>query len=376
MTGPGARRPGVIRLFLGGDVMTGRGIDQILAHPGDPVLFEGYMTSALGYVDLAERRTGPLPRGVAHDYVWGALIDEFQSRRPDLRLINLETAVTVSDDAAPKGINYRMNPANGPVLAAAGINGCMLANNHVLDWGASGLAETLATLDAAGIGHAGAGRTGAEAAAPLILAAPQGARAIVVAIGCGSSGIPQHWGATAQSPGVALVPEDPAAAVAAVRRSLGAIRSPGDILAISVHWGGNWGYEIPPCQRMIAHALIDEAGATIVYGHSSHHPKAVELHRGRPILYGCGDLLNDYEGIAGHEQFRGNLALAWFADIEAATGALAALDMVPFRIEGFRLVRPDAEEIAWIGRTMQRECGRFGRGVSVTDGGALRLLAG
>ena len=50
--------------------------------------------------------------------------------------------------------------------------------------------------------------------------------------------------------------------------------------------------------------------------------------------------------------------------------------MVPFRIEGFRLVRPDAEEIAWIGRTMQRECGRFGRGVSVTDGGALRLLAG
>ena len=49
------------RLFLCGDVMTGRGIDQILPHPCDPVLHEDYTQSAIGYVQLAEAANGPIP---------------------------------------------------------------------------------------------------------------------------------------------------------------------------------------------------------------------------------------------------------------------------------------------------------------------------
>ena len=83
----------VVRLFLCGDVMTGRGIDQVLPHPSDPLLHEGYASSALRYVELAERANGPIPRPVDFAYVWGDALTELERRRPDVRIVNLETAV-------------------------------------------------------------------------------------------------------------------------------------------------------------------------------------------------------------------------------------------------------------------------------------------
>ncbi|HEX9877896.1 MAG TPA: CapA family protein, partial [Gammaproteobacteria bacterium] len=149
---------GEVTLMLCGDVMLGRGIDQILPHPSSPVLYEGYVRSALDYVALAERTNGPIPRAVPFSYVWGDALDELDRRKPDLRIINLETAVTRSDRPELKGINYRMNPANLPCVGAAGIDCCVLANNHVLDWGREGLLETLDAVKQAGIKTAGAGR--------------------------------------------------------------------------------------------------------------------------------------------------------------------------------------------------------------------------
>ena len=133
----------VVTLLLTGDVMTGRGTDQILMHPGDPRLHEGYATSALDYVALAERAHGPIPRQVPVNYIWGDALAEIDRRRPDLALINLETAITARGAPEPKGINYRMHPANTGVLAAARIGACTLANNHILDWGQQGLLDTL-----------------------------------------------------------------------------------------------------------------------------------------------------------------------------------------------------------------------------------------
>ena len=150
--------PPVIRLFLCGDVMIGRGIDQVLAHPCDPALHEGYAHSAMDYVSLAEAANGPIPRHADPWYVWGAALDEWSRAQPDGRIINLETSVTRSDDYIPKGINYRVSPDNAECLAAAAIDCCVLANNHVLDWGRAGLSETLATLTHLGIKTAGAGR--------------------------------------------------------------------------------------------------------------------------------------------------------------------------------------------------------------------------
>ena len=91
-----------VSLFLCGDVMTGRGIDQVLAHPSPPRIYEPYMTSALGYVELAEEKSGRIGQPVGFDYVWGDALGEMETRAPDSRIVNLETSVTTSEDAAPK----------------------------------------------------------------------------------------------------------------------------------------------------------------------------------------------------------------------------------------------------------------------------------
>lgn len=98
----------VVRLFLCGDVMTGGGIDQVLPHPCDPTLHEGYTQSALGYALLAEALNGPIARPVTPDYIWGAALGELRRASPDARIINLETSITRSEDYLEKGINYRM----------------------------------------------------------------------------------------------------------------------------------------------------------------------------------------------------------------------------------------------------------------------------
>jgi poly-gamma-glutamate capsule biosynthesis protein CapA/YwtB (metallophosphatase superfamily) len=143
-----------LRLFLCGDVMLGRGVDQIPRHPSDPRIFKQQVDSALTYVRLAEAASGRrIPRLVAPTYVWGDALAVLRAEQPAARIINLETAITTSDDYAVKGINYRMHPGNIDCLTAAGIDCCVLANNHVLDWGRSGLLETLATPRRAEIGR-------------------------------------------------------------------------------------------------------------------------------------------------------------------------------------------------------------------------------
>src|SRR5215472_1712940 len=129
-----------LRLFLCGDVMTGRGIDQALPHPVSPILYEPYVRDAREYVALAEKAAGPIPRPLSADYIWGHALQELECGRLDLRIVNLETAITSAETPWPgKGIHYRMHPQNIGCLTAAQISACALANNHLLDWGYDGL---------------------------------------------------------------------------------------------------------------------------------------------------------------------------------------------------------------------------------------------
>ena len=144
-----------------------------------------------------------------------------------------------------------------------------------------------------------------------------------------SSGIPRAWAATDRSPGVNLLPDLSARTVGRIAERVRAVKSAGDVVVASLHWGGNWGYEISGEEIAFAHGLVDEAAVDVVYGHSSHHPKAIELYRGRPILYGCGDFLDDYEGIGGYEEFRDDLVLVYFPTMRASDGRLSALALVP-----------------------------------------------
>jgi poly-gamma-glutamate capsule biosynthesis protein CapA/YwtB (metallophosphatase superfamily) len=352
--------PRSVTLFLCGDVMTGRGIDQILGRPGKPQLHEQYVNSALEYVKIAEQATGPIERPAKPGYIWGDALAELERVRPDARIINLETAVTTAEDAWPgKGIHYRMHPANASCLTAAGIDCCVLANNHVLDWGYRGLAETLDTLRTAGIRTVGAGRDDTEAAAPATIELSNGNRVVVFAFGMASAGVPDDWAATPRRAGVNLLSDMSGQAAERIARQVRAVKRSGDVIVVSLHWGSNWGYAVPKAQREFAHGLIDTAGVDIVHGHSSHHPKGIEIHRERLVLYGCGDFLNDYEGISGHASFRPDLALMYFPTVHAPSGELSRLLLTPTRIRHFRVNRARDDEARWLERMLDRE----GRGL-------------
>lgn len=350
-----------VTLFLCGDVMTGRGVDQILPRPSAPHLFEEYARSADQYVDLAEAATGPIARPVDPAYVWGDALEELERVGPQARIINLETAVTTSEDAWPgKGIHYRMHPANVGCLTAAGIDVTVLANNHVLDWGARGLVETLDTLHGAGVLTAGAGRTATDAATPAIIDLPAGGRALVFAYGCASAGVPPEWEAGKTRAGVNVLVDPSARAAQRIAREVSAHKRPSDITVVSLHWGSNWGYGIPVGHRTFAHRLIDAAGVDVVYGHSSHHPIGFEVYRDKLILYGCGDFLNDYEGIGGYESFRSDLTFMYFPTLDRSKGSLGRLLLVPMQIRHFRLNRARKEDALWLERTLDRELREFG----------------
>lgn len=365
--------PGTVTLFLCGDVMTGRGIDQILPYPGKPDLFESEVHSALTYVDLAERANGPIPRPVRFAYIWGDALEELERVQPHARVINLETSITRSDARwRDKPVLYRMSPENTPSLTAAGINCCVLANNHVLDFGRPGLAQTLEALHGAGICTAGAGRDPDEAAAPAVVATHGATRVCVFGIGVASSGIPGPWRATRERSGIQWIADESTHRVEAIARGIAAHCTQTDIVVGSIHWGGNWGFEISERERALARWLIDEAGVDVVHGHSSHHVKGIEVYRGKVILYGCGDLLNDYEGIGGYEAYRGDLGLMYFLTLDPR-GALVRLVMVATQIRRLRISRAPPTGVEWLLRTMRRECAPLGTGVRQEPDGRLAL---
>jgi len=244
-----------MKIFLCGDVMTRRGIDQALPHPCSPVLHEGYVDSAIDYLRLAEQANGPVPRPADFAYVWGACLDEWLSARPHARIVNLETSITRSDAFEPKGINYRMSPENAPCLTAAGLDCCVLANNHVLDWGRAGLIDTLDALERLRIKTAGAGRNLAEAKAPAIFEIPGEGRLIVLALASETSGVPRHWAADAGRAGVNLLSSLSEPTVGSIVDELAEIRRPRDVVVVSIHWGPNWGYQAPTDQRRFAASL-------------------------------------------------------------------------------------------------------------------------
>ena len=108
-------------------------------------------------------------------------------------------------------------------------------------------------------------------------------------------------------------------------------------------------------QRRFAHWLIDQAGVDLIHGHSSHHVKGIEVYRNKLILYGCGDFLNDYEGIGGYEQFRDDLTLMYFPRISTSTGRLDDLRMVPMQIKKFQTVHPALDDIRWLHEVLNRQ---------------------
>lgn len=364
-----------ILLFMCGDVMTGRGIDQILPHPSDPAVYEPYVRDARRYVELAEATNGPIPKPVPFDYIWGDAIEEMDRVGPDLRLINLETSVTRSDAHwKGKGINYRMHPKNIPCITAANIDFCALANNHTLDWGYAGLTDTMQTLNTAGLAHAGAGQRLKAAQRPALFDVRGKGRVIIFSFGSDTSGIPESWAASAQRAGVALVRNLSDREVQEIGLQVRRVKRSGDIVIASIHWGGNWGYEITSEQKNFAHDLIDSADVDVVHGHSSHHVKGIEVYKQKLILYGCGDFLNDYEGIGGYEAFRADLGLMYFAALDPKTGVLLDLHMIPTQIRRLRVNRASESDAKWLKERLNQVCTDLGTKIGWHEGHEFKLF--
>jgi poly-gamma-glutamate synthesis protein (capsule biosynthesis protein) len=360
-------------VFLAGDVMTGRGVDQIFPHPSRPELHEAYVKDARDYVRLAEEVNGHVPGAVGPAYIWGDALAELVRVAPDASVINLETSITESDDRWPgKGIHYRMHPANVDCLTAAGIDVCALANNHVLDHGQAGLEQTLDTLAAAGLKTAGAGRDRAQAERPAIVMVLDGGRVVVFSVGTQTSGVPPAWAAGHDRPGVAFLPDLSAGTADAVIERVRRVKRGGDIVIVSIHWGTNWGYEVPDSHVAFARRLID-GGVDVIHGHSSHHPRPIEVYRGRLVLYGCGDFIDDYEGISGYEEFRDDLVLMYLAGLDPGGGQPVSLRMTPFRIRKMRLTRPLRKDAKWLRARLDEVSRRFGSRVELAVDGSLTL---
>jgi poly-gamma-glutamate capsule biosynthesis protein CapA/YwtB (metallophosphatase superfamily) len=365
-----------LTLFLSGDVMLGRGVDQILAHPGNPTLYEQQVRDARTYVDLAVLANGKFAQPVDWSWPWGDALELLEDASCDARIINLETSVTTSDDYVPgKAVHYRMNPANSDAMTAVRPDVCVLANNHVLDFGRRGLLETLDVLAASGLATVGAGRSLPEAQSPVIISTPRAdGRVVVFAFGSPSSGVPYDWAATPDTPGVHVITTLSSTAADGLCRQIDQVRQPGDVTVVSAHWGSNWGYRVAADQVRFAHRLID-GGVHLVHGHSSHHPRPIEVYRGKLILYGCGDLVDDYEGIRGHDQYRHDLRLLYLPRLDPTTGQLVELRMAPLQARQMRLHRASHQDSQWLRAVLDKVSRHFGSRIDLEPDGLLSLRA-
>jgi poly-gamma-glutamate capsule biosynthesis protein CapA/YwtB (metallophosphatase superfamily) len=160
-------------------------------------------------------------------------------------------------------------------------------------------------------------------------------------------------------PGVNLIPSLTDAAADELCRRADEIRRPRDIVVVSAHWGTNWGYHVEADHVRFAHRLID-GGIDVVHGHSSHHPRPIEVYSGKLILYGCGDLVDDYEGITGHDRYRDELRLLYLPRLDPASGRLKELRLAPFRTRQLRLHRASEPDAEWLRTTLDEVSRSFG----------------
>lgn len=295
------------------------------------------------------RKTKPLELLLLGDCMLGRLVNEVLENAPpeypwgdtlpilhsaDWRLCNLECVISDRGTpwpAYPKAFHFRSAAKNIAVLKTAEINAVSLANNHVLDYGYDAMFEMLEILDRAGVVHSGAGMNLVQASG-LATAEVAGRKIGLLAF----TDNEPDWEATKDWPGVFYVPTN--FNDSRVSRLLDLIREQReavDFLIISAHWGSNWGYTPPKDHVAMAHALVD-AGADLVFGHSSHVFRGIEFYQGRPILYGAGDFVDDY---AVDKTERNDQAFIYVVDAEERISQ--SLRLYPTLIRGCRSSRAE-----------------------------------
>lgn len=243
-------------------------------------------------------------------------------RGADIAVANLECAISERGEPAPKGFTFRAPPQAADALLDAGIDVVSLANNHILDYGPDALADTVALLDARGIGHAGAGADSDRARAPVIVTGG-GLRVAFLSY----VDVPlewrgfdtREWEAGAGTPGVAWLHIGNLAADVAAARKLA------DVVVVLMHFGFEEQYSPSETQRAQARAAID-AGAALVIGHHSHVLQPVEWYGNGLIAYSLGNFVFD-----GWDNPSNETAILF---AELSDEGVLSYRMAPARIDG------------------------------------------
>ena len=286
---------------------------------------------------------------VPQNYPWGDTLPILE--QADVRICNLECVVSDQGrpwSATPKVFHFRSDAKNVEVLKTAQIDGVSLANNHALDYEYEAMDEMIKLLDKAKIVHAGAGKDQYAASMPAII---QKGRTSVGLISFTDN--EPGWQARKNRPGVFYVPVDINDRRAQVLFELvKKIKQRVHFLVVAAHWGGNWGYEPPAEHLSFARALIDR-GADIIFGHSAHVFRGIEIYRGRPVIYSAGDFIDDY---AVDEIERNDESFIFILEIE--DGLPKQLRLHPTIIDNFQ-AKLAGSRSPTIAHKMQKLCEAF-----------------
>ena len=225
---------------------------------------------------------------VGRDHQWSfSQLPEL--READISMVNLEAPFTQQNQALPgKKFNFKAPIENVQVLQNGGIDIVNLANNHTMDYQASGLSDTLATLDKAGIQSVGAGTDLKNARRPIVMEV-KGQK--VAYLGYYDADL---HAATASSPGTNPRHNDRVAA------DIKALRSQVDWIVVNYHWGEELAKYPGDWQIDLARFTVDQ-GADLVVGHHPHVLQGAEVYKGRPIVYSLGNFIFGGKAVSDYD---------------------------------------------------------------------------
>lgn len=286
--------PEKINIIAVGDIMLGRRVGSGLEKQKD------------GYIYAFEEVADTLRKG---DVIFG----------------NLEDPITESTTSLDKNgkIILKAKPAALSAIQYAGFNLLSLANNHMLDYYARGLLDTMDLLDSAGIRHSGAGRN-IDDARKLCVIEKKGIKTGLLSYTDMAETVFNG------NPRISFAAGEDKAGVAPrvfeyIREDIGYAQKDADILIISLHWGIEESFEVTDDQRKFAHDLID-LGADMVLGHHPHQFQGMEIYNGKLIAYSLGNFIFDQNDPENQESF--------ILDMDFTKEGLTALSAIPVRTIG------------------------------------------
>lgn len=283
------------------------------------------ITIGFGGDVMLGRMTNEMISKTSYAYPWGNVLPLL--KKNDLNFINLETTLTTSTHKVPKVFNFKADPDKVQTLKMGTIHVVNLANNHILDFGESGLQETISTLNKAGIAHVGAGDT-IEAARKSAIITKNNIKIGIL----GYTDNEPDWKATSTKPGINYIQIGD---IDTIKEDIKKIRPNVDLLIISLHWGPNM--KERPSKEFIdfAHQIID-TGADIIHGHSAHIFQGIQRYKNKLILFDTGDFVDDY---AVDPKLRNDRSLLFNVTISKENDKtyIKKLDLVPLLIDNMQV---------------------------------------